>query len=140
MTSEIPPATIRAYREALYRVRAPVPFTMRVDVPCPALAALHAAHGVAASAFLTACNPFGRRLADAANARRQAALADAIAACGLPLVDGIGEDPSGLWPGEPSLLVLGIDEAAARALGARFDQNAILASGPDAVPRLLPLR
>ena len=140
MTSVISPDTIRAYREALYRVRAPVPFTLRVDAPCPALAALHAAHGVAASAFLTACNPLGRQLGDAANARRQAALADALAVRRLALVDGVGEDPSGLWPGEPSLLALGLDAAAARALGERFEQNAILASGPDAVPRLVLLR
>ena len=58
-------------------------------------------------------------------------------AWGLPWLRGEGVDPAGDWPGEPSLLVLGLDEAAARALARRFGQNAIVCAAADAVPHLV---
>ena len=131
---------LRAYRETAYRVRADPPFVLTVDARSPELAAEHARQGVAASAFVTACNPFGRLLGARENARRHAALGRALLARGAPCVEGVGAHPDGRWPGEPSYLVFGTTAAAARALGARLEQNALLWSGPDAVPRLVLLR
>jgi Protein of unknown function (DUF3293) len=48
--------------------------------------------------------------------------------------------PSGAWPPELSFFALGISERAARDLGRRFDQDAVVWAGADAVPRLLLLR
>ncbi|MBV8250682.1 MAG: DUF3293 domain-containing protein, partial [Comamonas sp.] len=48
--------------------------------------------------------------------------------------------PQGLWPGEASVLIWGMDAPTARAWGEEWQQNAVLWCGADAVPRLLWLR
>lgn len=136
----IDPVILRAYRETEYRVYGDTPFSLRIGQPSAPLAALHRAHGVDCSAFVTACNPFSEQLPPATNAERQSTLAQILVARGLRYRDGIGQHPSGGWPGEPSFLVLGLSLDAARELGAQFGQNAIVWSGPDAVPQLVLLR
>jgi hypothetical protein len=42
---------------------------------------------------------------------------------------GEGVDPSGKWPAEPSILVLGIKLDEALSIGHRYQQNAILFIG-----------
>ena len=49
-------------------------------------------------------------------------------------------DPAGEWPAEASFLVLGIDSATAGIIGRKFNQNAIVYVGTDAIPRLVLLR
>jgi hypothetical protein len=63
-----------------------------------------------------------------------------LSASGLAFVEGVGNDPSNIWPGERSFLVLGLVPEAAKSLGAQFGQNAIVWSGADAIPRLILLR
>jgi len=139
--SSIDPALIQAYLETRYHVRGDAPLTLAIGAASPALAALHAAAGVDCSAFVTAWNPYSRPEPEpAANAARQQALARELAQRGLHAIEGIGQHPSGSWPGEESLLVLGLALDAARALGARHGQNAIVWSGADAVPQLILLR
>lgn len=74
-------------------------------------------------AFVTACNPRSERLPDAENARRMAQLEAAVE---FPFLPGEGTARDGSWPPEPSLLILGIDEATACELGRRFKQAAIV--------------
>ncbi|WP_420995207.1 DUF3293 domain-containing protein [Cupriavidus sp. 30B13] len=139
--STIDPGLIQAYLETRYHVHGDTPLTLAVGEASPALAALHAAAGVDCSAFITAWNPHSRQEQDpAANAARQQALAGELAQRGLHAIEGIGQHPSGGWPGEESFLVLGLALDAARALGARYGQNAIVWSGAEAVPRLILLR
>ena len=57
----------------------------------------------------------------------------------LHVIEGAGY-PAGAWPRELSYFALGIDEGAARQLGRRFDQDAVVWAGADAVPKLLLLR
>jgi hypothetical protein len=52
----------------------------------------------------------------------------------------MGQHPSNKWPGEEIFLVLGLYFEAAKALGERFGQNAIVWCGIDAVPQLIVLR
>ena len=88
--------------------------------------AIAAARGGAASwAYLTAWNPRSRRLSDAENRLRQAAL---IAKIGNrhAYFEGEGIATDGIWR-EPSLLILGISRAEAVQLGRQFEQNAIVA-------------
>jgi hypothetical protein len=73
------------------------------------------------------------------NEAAQAQLEAELTALGLPFLRGEGVDPSGSWPGEPSVLVLGITEEEARRLGRRYGQNAIVVAGRDAVARLVML-
>lgn len=133
-------ATVQAYRETDYRLTAEPAMVLRVGERCEALAALHSQHGVEASAFLTACNPFSQRLTDAENAARQERLKAALGQRGTVFVDGIGQHPHNGWAGEPSVLALGLSLAEARALGERFEQNAIVWCSQDAVPHLILLR
>jgi len=138
--SAIDPDTLRAYEETHYRVLGDAPATLRIGIPNPALAELHRAFSVDCSAFVTAANPFSTLIDAEANALRQAALADELHREGLRFIEGIGEHPSGQWPGEPSFLILGLPLDTAKQLGARHEQNAIVWCGADSVPQLILLR
>jgi hypothetical protein len=138
--SKIDPATVQAYRETEYRVLGTVPAVLRVGVRCADLEVLHRAHQTTCSAFVTACNPLGQVVSDRSNARQQQALVEEISRRGLVAIPGIGVHPTGEWRGEPSYLVPGLSREAAAELGHRFEQNALIWSGADAVPELLLLR
>lgn len=138
--SVIDHGTIQAYLETHYLVHGDAPMTLQVAVPNPSLAELHKASRVDCSAFITASNPFSRAADDAINADRQAKLAQDLRDHGLTFIDGIGQHPSGSWPGEPSFFVLGLSLEAAKNLGIRHEQNAIIWCDPDAVPQLVLLR
>ncbi|CAG9239484.1 conserved hypothetical protein [Paraburkholderia caribensis] len=135
----IDPATIQAYRETHFRVQGDTLITLLVDQYNPSLAALHETAGVQSSAFVTAWNPYSKRCGDDDNVKRQEALSHELRQLGLKFVDGIGQHPTDRW-GEPSFLVLGISLEAAKALGERYEQNAIVWCGVDAVPELVLLR
>ncbi|MDN7179919.1 DUF3293 domain-containing protein [Caballeronia sp. SEWSISQ10-4 2] len=138
--SDIDRDTLRAYEETHYRVLGDAPATLRIGIPNPALAELHQAFSVDCSAFVTAANPFSALIDAKSNALRQTALADELHREGLRFIEGIGEHPSGQWPGEPSFLILGLPLDAAKQLGARHAQNAIVWCGADTAPQLILLR
>jgi hypothetical protein len=104
------------------------------------LALLHRTWRTECSAFITACNPLGTIVDAAVNAQRQAALAQELTLQGRRPFPGIGQHPTGDWPGEPSYWVPGLIREAAQNLGTRFQQNAIIWAGSDAVPELILLR
>jgi hypothetical protein len=133
-------ATIQAYRETEYRVDGDQPFILRIGEQSPVLAALHKRHRVDCSAYVTACNPYSQALEDAANAQRHAELGRELRQRSLAVIEGLGQHPSNGWEGEASSLVLGLTLEAAKVLGARHEQNAIVWSDADAVPQLILLR
>jgi hypothetical protein len=139
MTADLNPQLRKAYRETEYRVTEGEPFVLRVDEPCPELLGLYRAKNVSCAAFITACNPFSQPLSAEENARRQAELRSELARRSLFYLEGVGQHPSGTWPGEPSFLVLGLALEAAKTLGRAYEQNAIVWCGADAVPRLVLL-
>lgn len=130
----------QSYRETEYRVHGDEPMTLHVGELCPPLAAMHRRHRVECSAFVTACNPFGEDIGDAANAERHRDLSRELGRRSLAYVEGIGMHPSNNWPGEASYLIFGLTLEAAKALGTRLEQNAIVWTGADAVPLLVLLR
>ncbi|NBQ67608.1 MAG: DUF3293 domain-containing protein [Nitrosomonadaceae bacterium] len=132
--------TIRAYRETEYRVHGKTPACLKVGSQCPELAAIHQAHRTDCSLFITAYNPFGKCLDEATNIVRQEDLANELKQRSLIFIDGIGQHPSKEWPGEPSYLVFGLKLEAAKTLGVKYEQNAIIWTGSDAVPQLILLR
>jgi N-formylglutamate deformylase len=138
--SAIEPSLQRAYLDTHFVVSAAPPFTLRIGVVSPELLAEHRASGHPGSAFVTACNPFSRSLDDAENRARQAELLAELHRRGLHCRAGHGQHPINDWPAEPSYLVLGLDRAAACELGRRWEQNAIVWAGPDAIPQLILLR
>ena len=136
----IHPATLRAYQQSEYRVFSAVPAILKVDEPSAQLVILHEAYQTDCSAFVTACNPLGELLPDAINAQHQASLAAELTRRGLVMIPGVGQHPTGAWPGEPSFWVPGLNRVAACDLGCDFRQNAIIWAGADAVPELILLR
>lgn len=138
--SSIPPDTLQAYLETIYTVYDEPPFALQIGQTSTELAGIHARHGSSCSAFITACNPLSQPLDDELNAARQAALATELSRYEVPFLKGIGQHPSNEWPGEESFLVLGLDLDAAKSLAIRFDQNAFVWRGSDAVPQLIVLR
>ena len=138
--SSIDPGTVQAYRETEYRVLGDAPFSLRVGQVSPALAAAHQRHRVDCSAYITACNPFSQVLDDSANAERHAALGRELGQRSLASIEGVGQHLSNPWPGESSYLVFGLTLEAAKTLGARLDQNAIVWTSADGVPQLILLR
>ncbi len=138
--SVIDPATVAAYAQTEYRVAGAPGFVLRVGQASAELLAAHRAHGVDCSAFLTACNPFSSQLGDEANAARQRSLAADLRARSLAFVPGVGQHPANGWPAEESFLVFGLSLEAAKALGRRHAQNAIVWSDARATPQLVLLR
>jgi len=134
------PALINAYSQTHYRVLAAQPFTLHIGRHSSALQTLHALHGVDCSAFVTAFNPFSRSLSAACNGGRHQRLLGRLKRQGWGFVQGYGRHPSGNWPAERSVLILGMTSAQAQALGVALQQNAIVCSGADAVPELVLLQ
>ncbi len=131
---------VQAYRETHYQVLGAAPFILKVDEASSALAAAQAQAKANCSAYITACNPFSKDVGDAANAKRHVDLGLELSSRGLLHIEGIGQHPSGQWPGEASYLVFGLTLEAAEALGRTLEQNAIVWSAADATPRLILLR
>ncbi len=133
-------AMTQAYRETEYQVHGDQPFTLRIGQNCAELAVSHKRHRVDCSAYITACNPYSQPLDDAANAKRYADLGHELRQRSLIAFEGVGQHPSNQWPGEASYLILGLTLEAAKVLGNRLEQNAIVWSGADAFPQLILLR
>lgn len=138
--STIDRGVIQAYLETEYIVHTDASIILRIGQPNASLGKLHLAHGAATSAFLTAYNPFSQQCDDAENVERQRWLIDRIEQAGFSYIEGIGKHPSNQWPGEASLLVLGMGIEQAKALGSAFEQNALVWAGADTVPQLILLR
>lgn len=138
--SRIAPHILQAYRQTHYHVFAAAPFTLQIGQVSAALRAAHARYGVRYSAFVSACNPLSRRLESADNAARHRALMEQLASRTMAFLEGEGRHPDNGWPAEQSVLVFGLTLAAARALGKRLEQNAVLWCGPAARAELIVLR
>jgi len=137
----VAPTLITAYRATHYCITAvEEPFIMRVDEHSEDLARCHLTHRVTTSAFLTAFNPYSQQTPEADNESAQQRLLERLRERGYACLDGLGVDPTGDWPAEPSLLVLGIPWVEAHAIGAEFAQNGLVWADADAVPRLVLLR
>ena len=140
-TTSIPGDLLSAYRNTHYRVPTPAGTqTLMIGCHSPWAAELLASHCAPGAAFLTAWNPYSEALDAAANAVAQGSLIKAVDALGHASLPGEGVDPTGDWPGEASLLIIGITLAQACDLGRQFKQNAFVYIGPDATPELILLR
>lgn len=134
------PELLAAYERTEYRVLGPGPaFALRIGEPSAALRACHENARVTCSTFITAWNPHSRQTPREENESAMVRLQREVTSMNLSWLEGEGIDPGGTWPGEPSLLVPGLDEATAVALARRYRQNAIVCAGPDAAPRLVTI-
>ena len=137
-------ALVDAYRKTHYVVYGESDdtgtITLLIGVRSDPLAVLHKRFGVDCSAFITACNPLSRALSDGENAIRQEALLSSLKSRSLRRIGGIGQHPGNDWPGEPSVLVLGLSLESAKVLAQDYEQNAFVFAGADATPQLILLR
>jgi hypothetical protein len=130
---------IHAYAETHYCVEDEPPFTLMVGEASAPLLSCHKRHSVDCSAFITAWNPFSKQLTPAKNKERNHALIQEIKGSSLYFLPGVGKHPSNDWPGEQSILVLGLCLESAKTLGCRFEQNAVVWIGPEGIPELIDL-
>lgn len=120
------PELAAAYWATEYRVFAEDGvITLRPGTISADLEALQRRFGVRSSAFLTAYNPRSVPQEEHWNRQRQAELAARVA-LRWPFLRGEGVSPSGDWPPEESLLILGISFEEARELGCQYDQFSFL--------------
>lgn len=133
------PELQKAFEETHYIVHDQPPFTLRIGQACPALDELLQAGGYTGAAFITAWSPYSQSLSQEENASRQRALLIDIQARGLASLPGIGQHPDNGWPGEESVLVLGIDLEAAKALAMKHGQWAFVWAAAAGVPELVVL-
>jgi hypothetical protein len=137
MTKQLAAELIQAYTETNFIVHAEPPFTLKIGTQSSALVQLFDKTNVLCAAFITACNPFSESLPAHKNHEFQKILQDALTKRSLKFINGIGQHPSGNWPGEPSFLVLDLDLAAARVLARYHKQNAFVWCGQDGMPELV---
>lgn len=136
MRSKISAELFEAYRKTRYHVLAAKSFELVLGRSCAPLLDLYQQTGVSTAAFMTAYNPFSEAVGPARNQAAQEDLKRFLGARDIDYIEGIGEDPSGQWPGEPSVLALGLSLDDALLVGTRFKQNAIIWIGGDGVPEL----
>ena len=131
---------ISAYEVTNFHVKAEPPFTLNIGKVSEELKALFKQNDVSNAAFITAWNPYSKSLSDEENQARNDQLKNELNIRSLKFIDGFGQDPAGQWSGEDSFLVLGIELEASKKLGIQFEQNAIVWSDIDAIPKLILLR
>ena len=140
MQSAVSPKIIQAYRETEYAVLGDSNFIINIDHFNGALLAAHKHYSVDCSAVITAVNPYSQDCNAAHNSKLNQRLSDELRASGLSFIDAIGQHPLGTWPGENSFFVLGLTLKAAKIVGVRHRQNAIIWCGQNAVPQLIMLK
>lgn len=128
-----------AYFSTHFKVFEPVQFILKIDTPSKELDGLYQDYGVSTAAFLTAWNPHSKPTALHDNERAQRHLRRKIEEVSVAIFSGVGEDPTGQWPGEPSFLALGVSREESIRLGNEFRQNALVWIGVNAVPELVYL-
>ncbi len=138
--SVIPMETIKAYLETEYHVLGDSPFVLSIGVASEPLEKLYKQTRTNCAVFITAWNPQSRNVDEATNKTKQAELAKELGQRSLACFDGVGIHPTGGWPKEPGFFVPGLSLEAAKKLGIKYGQNAVVWCGPDAVPELVTLR
>lgn len=141
----LPLPLVEAYLETEYRVAVSpdfgvvMPFVLRVGQPSESLQQLLDDTGAQGACFITAFNPYSEVTSAEENSALQEELQTTLRQHEVKFLRGQGQHPSNNWPPEPSVLCLGLPLDAAKRLGMRFQQNAFLWCGADAVPYLVLL-
>lgn len=138
--TSISTATVDAYLATDYKVNTAEPFVLNVGQLSTELAEWFQTNNEDQAAYITAWNPFGEKISDDENHVAEQKLITEIESRDLSYLKGESIDPSGLWPSEPGLLVLGIPLESAKALVKRYHQDGFIYIGDDTKPQLILLR
>lgn len=118
------PALQQAYRATHYTVTAGTGLDIRIGEHSPAADTLMDTRGARRALLLSACNPFSEASSDAANQLRHGMLEMAMQSLGLPALPAEGRDPTGAWPPEASLLLIGTTPGQELRLLRDYEQHA----------------
>ncbi len=118
------PALQQAYRTTHYTVKAGTGLDIHIGEHSPAADALLDAHHARRALLLSACNPFSEASSDTANQLRHGMLEMAMQSLGLPALSAEGRDPTGAWPPEASLLLIGTTPGQELRLLRDYEQHA----------------
>jgi hypothetical protein len=138
--TSISTATVDAYLATDYKVNTAEPFVLNVGQLSTELAEWFQTNNEDQAAYITAWNPFGEKISDDENHVAEQKLITEIESRGLSYLKGESSDPSGLWPSESGLLVLGISLESAKLLVKRYHQDGFIYIGDDTKPQLILLR
>lgn len=137
----IPDELVAAYSVTEYRVTSNEQiFVLRIGQRSNELARAFELTGKDGATFITAENPFSQSTSAEENAANQANLYKDLAATGAVIMDGSGQGKDPAWPAEAGYLAIGISREQALEFGRKYQQNATVWIGPDAVPELVLLR
>lgn len=121
----INPELQNAYLNTTYRVLSPLN-DLRIG-------ALHAHfdeflidNNVYTWAFITAKNPYSKKVSDLENEQRTTELKSILTQKKLRFTDALGIGDDTTWPPEESVLILGISLEEAIKIGQHFEQNAFV--------------
>ena len=115
---------LEAYQNTHYTID--IGITLLVGLPAPELDELLTKRGANCAAYITAWNPLSEELNLQQNrVRNQQLLADLHHTIEPNnIITGIGKDPTDVWAGEESFLVVGILEDHIHKLALKYGQNA----------------
>lgn len=114
-----------AYEKAIYEIFDP-PISWSIGDLVPALDALLEEHQIRTACLITAHNPGSVLVPLNKNQEQQGLLIQLVEQYKWTYLPGQGGDPSGNWPPEDSLLILGLNEVESTELGQQFRQNAVV--------------
>lgn len=117
---------LAAYEGSVFHVYSEPQFTLSIGKTCPLADSVMAMFIAQTAIVITACNPFSNVLSSEENHRRNALLVHELTTMGYFIVNALGQDPKGEWPGEPGFFVMNIDKNTAAKLANKYQQNAIV--------------
>ena len=118
----------------------PAHVTIRIGEQSKAVDRLLMSNRASCAAFITAWNPYSRKLGLSENRRRQAHLESQMSQKGRHFLRGYGVGDDRSWPAEESILVFNADLSTAAGIGRAWNQNAIVFLRLGRAPILVDLR
>lgn len=117
---------IKAYNQTHYITNPGL--TIKIGCNNPELDSLLEERNCSSAFFLTAWNPFSKIIDEDLNKKSNNVLYESLKELVDPsnIIHGIGLDPSGIWEGEESFLVLGLKQEESKALAVKHGQNAFV--------------
>lgn len=140
IATSVLPTLIAAYTATCYRVFGQETFDLKIGQKSAKLSRLCQKYGCLSALIITAWNPYSAATSEVENMAAQGRLESTLLAGSVPFVAAIGDGAEMNWPGEASVLALGLSLDAAKSLGIEFRQNAIVWSDQDATPKLIMLQ
>lgn len=137
IVGKVPAELLQACMETDFAVHHVPQFSLRVGEQSPGLLGLFDKTNALCAAYLTAYDPFGERRLASENRMLQAALEEQLKKRGMRFIAGASKHPSEKGLGEPRVLVLDLDLAAATALARHYEQSVLIWCGRDGVPQLV---